>query len=414
MRQIFTLILFAFVFFGCTQKQVVELKLPNKNKIQKVVKPTVPKDEDTVTVVEEFVPIDIKENDSKTPAPSEVISPSSAVPTISNETSVDLELDSSEPIIDNKGGLQIDGDKAKMQIAFIYPSTLVSKYARGSLNTISGYFSYQKTEYNLLVIDCENENYDSINSAFSKIKQQGIKNVVALLTPNSLNSLNKIVSDDLKVYLPLIEKKDSLENNDNLIFGSISYDEQLKKLSDYSIGNNAMFYQESYLGNKLRKSYDSLVPNTNVKKEIKKSETNFKSIVGDSRLNNSSLFLNTDVVKSALILSQLRSYDIYPKIIFSTQLNYDPMLMSLTQEKDREKLVIANSIDTVNSKLKDEISNFGGNIIYEWVDYSTLVGINYLYNSGNSSLISTQIIDNQVVYTPKLFKSTEIGFLEIK
>ena len=301
-----------------------------------------------------------------------------------------------------------------MQIAFIYPSTLVSKYARGSLNTISGYFSYQKTEYNLLVIDCENENYDSINSAFSKIKQQGIKNVVALLTPNSLNSLNKIVSDDLKVYLPLIEKKDSLENNDNLIFGSISYDEQLKKLSDYSIGNNAMFYQESYLGNKLRKSYDSLVPNTNVKKEIKKSETNFKSIVGDSRLNNSSLFLNTDVVKSALILSQLRSYDIYPKIIFSTQLNYDPMLMSLTQEKDREKLVIANSIDTVNSKLKDEISNFGGNIIYEWVDYSTLVGINYLYNSGNSSLISTQIIDNQVVYTPKLFKSTEIGFLEIK
>ena len=166
--------------------------------------------------------------------------------------------------------------------------------------------------------------------------------------------------------------------------------------------------------NKLRKSYDSLVPNTNVKKEIKKSETNFKSIVGDSRLNNSSLFLNTDVVKSALILSQLRSYDIYPKIIFSTQLNYDPMLMSLTQEKDREKLVVANSIDTVNSKLKDEISNFGGNIIYEWVDYSTLVGINYLYNSGNSSLISTQIVDNQVVYTPRLFKSTEIGFLEIK
>ncbi len=413
MRQIFTLILFAFVFFGCTQKQVVELKLPNKNKIQKVVKPTVPKEEDSVTVVEEFVPIDIKESDSKDP--KETLSPSSAVPSNSSESMADSQsIDSEEPVVQNISNIQIDADKAKIQIAFIYPSTLVSKYAKGSLNTISGYFSYQKTQYNLVVIDCVNENYDSINSAFSKIKQQGITNVVALLTPNSLNSLNKIVSEDLKVYLPLIEKKDSLENNDNLIFGSISYDEQLKKLSDYSIGNNAMFYQESYLGNKLRKSYDSLVPNTNIRKEIKKSETNFKSIVGDSRLNNSSLFLNTDVVKSALILSQLRSYDIYPKIIFSTQLNYDPMLMSLTQDKDREKLVVANSIDTVNSKLKDEISNFGGNIIYEWVDYSTLVGINYLYNGGNSSLISTQIIDNQVIYKPKLFKSTEIGFLEIK
>ena len=80
----------------------------------------------------------------------------------------------------------------------------------------------------------------------------------------------------------------------------------------------------------------------------------------------------------------------------------------------RDNGVIENSIDDVNSKLKDEIAIFGGNITYEWVDYSTLVGINYLYNGGNSSLISTQIVDNQVVYTPRLFKSTEIGFLEIK
>ena len=151
-----------------------------------------------------------------------------------------------------------------------------------------------------------------------------------------------------------------------------------------------------------------------VQKLIKKDETNFKGIVDDYRLNNSSLFLNTDIVKTSLILSQLRSYEINPKLIFGTQVAYDPMIMVLTQEKDRERLVIANSIDDVNSKLKDEIAIFGGNITYEWVDYSTLVGINYLYNGGNSSLISTQIVDNQVVYTPRLFKSTEIGFLEIK
>jgi menaquinone-dependent protoporphyrinogen IX oxidase len=110
----------------------------------------------------------------------------------------------------------------------------------------------------------------------------------------------------------------------------------------------------------------------------------------------------------------MRSFDVSPKMIFSTQLNYDQALMGLTQDKDRERLVIANSIDKVNPKLKDEIAIFGGNINYEWVEYATLVGINYLYNGGNSSLIPTQVVNNQVAYNPKLYKSTEVGFLEIK
>ncbi len=400
MKQILALFVVVFVFFGCTQKQVVELKLPGKNKIEKKV-PQKAVEEDTVTVVEEFVPIEIKEDKIK-----EETIPSGTM----NDTE---EMNSSESFVENKIDIQIDKTKAKMQLAFIYPSS-VSKYARSSLNTISGYLSYQKADYNLLVIDCENESYDKISSAFSKVQQEGITNVVALFTPNAISTLNKVVSSDLKVYLPLIEKKDSLESNDGLIFGSISYDEQLKKLSYYSAGNNAMFYQDTYLGLKLKRSYDSIIGDAVVRKEIGKNERNFKSIVNDYRLRNSSLFLNTDLVKTSLILSQLRAYDVFPRIIFSTQLNYDPMLMVLTQDKDREKLVIANSIDNVDTKLKDEITTFGGNITYEWVDYSTLVGVNYLFNNGNSSLIPTQVANNEVVYTPRLFKSTEVGFLEIK
>ncbi len=401
MKQILALFVVVFVFFGCTQKQVVELKLPGKNKIEKKV-PQKAVEEDTVTVVEEFVPVEIKEDKIK-----EETIPNGSM----NDTE---EMNSSESVVENKIDIQIDKTKAKMQLAFIYPSSLVSKYARSSLNTISGYLSYQNADYNLVVIDCENESYDKISSAFSKVQQEGITNVVALFTPNAISTLNKVVSSDLKVYLPLIEKKDSLENNDGLIFGSISYDEQLKKLSYYSAGNNAMFYQDTYLGSKLKRSYDSIIGDAVVRKEIGKNERNFKSIVNDYRLRNSSLFLNTDLVKTSLILSQLRAYDVFPRIIFSTQLNYDPMLMVLTQDKDREKLVIANSIDNVDTKLKDEITTFGGNITYEWVDYSTLVGVNYLFNNGNTSLIPTQVSNNEVVYTPRLFKSTEVGFLEIK
>lgn len=397
MKQLLTLLFVAFVFLGCNQKQVVQLKMPNQNKSV----PTKVK-EDKTTVVEEFISNDsiIKE---------EVIDNSNNGSMNTVQPQADEETVAQQSI-----NINIDETRANVKLAFVYPSTLVSKYAKSSLSTISGYLSYKQANYNLIVVDSKNESYENINNAFSKLKEEGVTKVIALFTPNALNNLNKIVTDDFKVYLPLIEKKDSLENNDNLIFGSISYDDQLKKLSYYSNGKNSTFYQETYLGTKLKNSYDFVIGNSNLRKEISNDEKNFKNIVNDSRLRNSSLFLNTDLVKSSLILSQMTVYEINPNIILATQILFDPMLMVLTQERDRQNLIIANSIGNVDSKLKDEIATVGGNITFEWVDYSTLVGTNYLFSNGNSSLISTKIENNQAVYTPRLFKSTDIGFLEIK
>ncbi|MCG3701676.1 hypothetical protein L5F41_06185 [Aliarcobacter butzleri] len=397
MKQLLTLLFVAFVFLGCNQKQVVQLKMPNQNKSV----PTKVK-EDKTTVVEEFISNDsiIKE---------EVIDNSNNGSMNTVQPQADEETVAQQSI-----NINIDETRANVKLAFVYPSTLVSKYAKSSLSTISGYLSYKQANYNLIVVDSKNESYENINNAFSKLKEEGVTKVIALFTPNALNNLNKIVTDDFKVYLPLIEKKDSLENNDNLIFGSISYDDQLKKLSYYSNGKNSTFYQETYLGTKLKNSYDFVIGNSNLRKEISNDEKNFKNIVNDSRLRNSSLFLNTDLVKSSLILSQMTVYEINPNTILATQILFDPMLMVLTQERDRQNLIITNSIGDVDSKLKDEIATVGGNITFEWVDYSTLVGTNYLFSNGNSSLISTKIENNQAVYTPRLFKSTDIGFLEIK
>ena len=397
MKQIITLLILIFVFFGCTQKQTVPLKLPqNKEKVTELKIKKEKAIAEAAPVIEGLKPIDIKVSEGTLP-------------------------DSSTPVIEDSipdgeiiSEIQVDLAKVKIKVAFIYPSSLVEKYAKTSLSTISGYLSYQKADYDLTIIDSTNENYENINSAFAKAKQNGVTKIIGLFAPSAISSLDKIVTSDIKVYLPLIEKSDALTNNENLIFGSISYDQQVKKLISYSNTNNAMFYQNTYIGNKLKKAYDSSVYDTRVRKEISKTETNFKYIVNDYKLNNSTLFLNTDLVKTSLILSQLRAYDISPKAILSTQVSYDPMLMLLTQDQDRDKLVIANSIDSVNNELRDEISTFGGNIVYEWVDYSTLVGINYLYYGNNSNLVQTKIIDNQAVYNPKLYKSTEVGFLEIK
>ena len=392
MKHLLILIFMAFLVAGCTQK-VVKLKMPNQNVPVKKV------EEDKKTVVEEFI-----SNDSV--IQEEIINNNGSKNEITQEENSEV-LAFSEPEI------KFDSTKANLKIAFVYPSSLVSKYAKNSINTVAAYLTFLNANYDLVVIDSQNESADSINNAFNKVKEEGITKVIALYTPNAINNLNTMPLNDIMVYLPLIEKKDSLSQNDNLIFGSISYEDQLKKLSYYSDGPNVLFYQNTYLGNKLKNSYENVVSYTTARKEIKSGETNFKNIVVDSRLRNSSIFLNVDIVKSSLIMSQLRANDIYPKFIFSTQINFDPMLMTLTQDKDREKMVLANSIEKIDNKLRDEILNFGGNINFEWVDYSTLVGANYLVN-GNNNLIPTKIVENQAVYTPRLFKSTEYGFVEIK
>lgn len=390
MRQLLVLLFVAFAFLGCNQKQVVQLKMPGQK--APVVQQSTPKqvDEDKITVVEEFTPVEIMETDIK-----EQI--------INNSGSKNEVFESDEKFAD------IDITKANVNLAFVYPTNL-SKYAKSSLNTVAGYLSFKNAQYNLVVVEISDENTNNIERTFSKLKDSGVRNVIALFSPRAINSLNKFVNSDFKVYLPLIEKKDSLENNDNLIFGSISYEEQLKKLSYYSNGNNVLFYQDTFLSRNIKKAYDNVV-SSGIEREVKNSEKNFKGLIGG--LSGSSLYLNLDVVKSSLVLSQLRASDIYPDFIFGTQANYDLNLLTLTQDEDRKKLIIANSIANIDKRLKDEINSMGADLNFSWVDYSTLVGVNYLLN-GNNSLIPTKIENNEAIYTPRLFKATSYGFVEIK
>jgi hypothetical protein len=390
LRQILVLLFIVFAFLGCNQKQVVQLKMPGKQApVVQAAKPQVV-DEDKTTVIEEFTPVEVFETDVKEQ--------------IMNNSG------SKNEVLENDDKFSaIDTTKANVNIAFVYPKNLI-KYSKGSISTVGSYLSYKNIKYNLKVIELENEDYNSIENTFSNLKNSGFSDVIALFTPNAINSLSKIVDSDFKVYLPLIEKKNSLETNDNLIFGSISYEEQLKKLSYYSNGDNVLFYQNTYLSKNIKKAYNSVVSNGR-EKEINNNERNFKGLV--SGLNNSTLYLNIEVVKSAMLLSQLRASNVNPNFIFGTQANYDLNLLNLTQEDDRKKMLIANSIPEIDKKLREEINSGGADLNFSWVDYSTLVGINYLVD-GNSSLIPTKIDDNQAIYTPRLFKATAYGFVEIK
>jgi hypothetical protein len=315
----------------------------------------------------------------------------------------------------------------KVDIAIIFPSKLIGKYAKSSINTITGYFLYKNVNFKIKVFDSIDEDPLNVAQTVEVLKRSGIKKVIALYTKNGFNVVNSFNNiKDLKVYFPLIHKDELLEANENFIFGGISYKDQMSKLMELSNFDNHMYYQNTFLGRKLKKYYDELTVSYDVllddeiivnkveSQEIKQKNNNFRVLLEKFELDEKTIFLNTSIVKTSILLSQFTIYNKEPFVVLSTQLNYNPLLISLTQSEDRKKFFVANSIGDIDPVLADTISTLGANVIYNWVDYSTLVGVNYLFDLNSSGLIPSKISLKQVQYEPRLYVSTSFGFLEIK
>ena len=186
MKQIVALVVLLFLFFGCTPKQSVQLKMPNQQ--NSYVKPTqqASQREDKKTVVQEFEPIDIVESSGKAqPKKQEIkkdvpveydVAPIMEGDKIETQTP-SKSKGSSENEVNKQMEKQveavpeIDTSKVKMRVAFLYPSNLVSKYAKSSIGTVSGYLSFQNSDYELIVIDTETENSAKIAAAFQQVRE---------------------------------------------------------------------------------------------------------------------------------------------------------------------------------------------------------------------------------------------------
>jgi hypothetical protein len=125
--------------------------------------------------------------------------------------------------------------------------------------------------------------------------------------------------------------------------------------------------------------------------------------------------LNTPIVKSSILLSTIAgTKNLYVSKILSTQLNFTPLLFNLTQKLDRKKLVVASSIGELPKDLNDYNVLMGNNIAYSWVNYSTIIGMEYLTTGNIDIFKDVSILDNQVVYPVRLYKVGDSSFKLIK
>ncbi|RXJ67352.1 hypothetical protein CRV08_10515 [Halarcobacter ebronensis] len=300
------------------------------------------------------------------------------------------------------------------RIAIIYPSTVVGRYAKSTMSTISAFLIFNNTKFELESFDTYDEKRENVITQVEALKDRGFDKVVALFTKDGFDILNTMGDiQGIKFYFPLINKNEVMTFNSNFIFGGISYEKQVALLQKLSSGKNSMFYVKSYLGDKLKKIYESSFANPGAIIEIERQNNKYKVIMEDERIAGSTVVLNTPIVKTSIILTQLTAYEVMPAKVLSTQLNYNPLLIKLTQAKDRENFYVVSSINKVDSFIEDYSNLLGANVAYEWVDYSTLIGVNYLINKNESLVIKTKIIDNQADYEETLYKSTIYGFEKV-
>ncbi len=300
-------------------------------------------------------------------------------------------------------------------IGLIFSSSKIGKYALDVTSSINTYLLYKRINKRIVIIDMDDKNF-SISSLAHRLKDEKINKVIALFTNDEYPLINSFKSNDILFYFPLINKNDisNIELSNNFIFGAIDYKKQFELLLNYTNSKLVIdFYDNSSLGNTLHSYIDKNI--LIYEKEIDDDNGQYERFLnGNKKLNSSTLILNTPIVKSSILLSLINGLKIEPKTIISTQLNFTPLLLSLTQTDDRKNIIIASSIGDIPKELIEYNQIIGNDIIYNWVNYASIVGMEYLVSDNLNLFGDLSIQDNQIIYPIKLYEVDKNSLKELK
>ena len=298
-----------------------------------------------------------------------------------------------------------------LKIAILIDKKRFFKYLPSLLNSIDAYLLYKDIDFKVKVFDLS-EGLNNLETI-----EKNYDNIFIFSTKKDKEFFEQFVdNEDVDFYFPILNiNQVDLDDTTypNLFFGGLDFGEQILKLSSLIENDNVYVITENnFLSNNITENEkDILMP-----KRVFNYPINYKKLA----INNSYLFLNTKVVNSVQILSNLTYHRIKPILILSTQINYNPLIFAFTSPEDTKNMIIANSINFSNMKLLDINLNLSSDLKFNWLNYSTNLLLNKAYineemeNSYFLNDFNLYIFDNQVNYKTKLFKIYKNGFIEIE
>ncbi len=287
--------------------------------------------------------------------------------------------------------------KPSLDIAVVIDKKLFKPYLSSIINSLNSYLIYKNVEFNLNIYD--------VNEIQKALEH---KNII-FYTYNT-NTLNELSQYNNNFYFPMINKYDTDINNTNFYFGGIDYKSQINKLNSLITQNNVIAINDATLTS--QKLYAMETEFFNVKAYA------YRRIYYNI-LNNSYVFLNTSPQKSVRILANIYYKNIKPKLILSTQINFTPVLIAISQSEALKKLIIANSIINPPLELVDINKLLLSDIKFNWLNYSASILCNNIYNkfSGGDEYLmndfSVYMYDNQINFKTKLYQVVFKAFKEI-
>lgn len=336
----------------------------------------------------------------------------------------------------NLGSVVDFSERKKLSIAMLLPYKIIGKYAMSTTNAVMAYLMAKNQHFELKTYKIESENQDEIQNALRLIEKDGFSYVIAPLTQDG-EKIVASINPKINIYFPTINKRDSSSDSESLFYGGIDYKAQSDMLIKKAVSPLVIFYDKSALGKTLALLEENEfkyteVPRNNtpssysqqpqrvldeskevIRYSIPPTTTNLKHYLDkNEKIQKASFFINTPIIKTGMIMSQLTLYDANATNILSTQINYDPLLLSMTQYNDRKDMIIANSITKDKSMFIEANSLLGNDIVYDWINYTTTVGIDYFYNlvTQRPREYKIDVENNQMKYGIELLKPTRYSF----
>ena len=308
-----------------------------------------------------------------------------------------------------------------VRIALLLPERVIGRYAVTTTNSVMAFLLGKNRNFELKTFQTGDESPAALEKGLDEIDHEGFHYVIAPLTKQGALTVAGL-QPQANVYFPTVNAGDVNVSGNRLYFGGIDYRAQIEMLMREATLPLVIFYDTSELGRQLEETARSAFlerfgengPEDYLLAErqiyaypVDKHTTNLKNILKDNeKIAQGTFFLNTPLVKSGMIMSQLTLYDVNASRILSTQIGFDTMLFDITQEQDRKNMLVANSIGTQNSVLVERNKLLQNDIVYDWINYATTLGADYFYHltTNTPREYNIPVENHQVDYPVELYR----------